>query len=130
MALPGATKSGFICHVEGSSGSPTGPRETNDAITSSDRRTVPRLLGAPRVERAHCQGAWRVARGDDGADHRRAVFQLAQIARSGDDDDARLHSLLDGFRERIVLRRSRRWMTQRQIDDADVVFVLVLDRPI
>src|SRR6187397_1280241 len=49
IALPGATRSGLISQVDGSSGSPTGPRDVYDATPSSDRATVPRVFSAPTV---------------------------------------------------------------------------------
>jgi hypothetical protein len=71
-----------------------------------------------RIGRANSQRVRSVARRFDSADDLFA-FPLAEIAGSGNDNDALLDRALDSHRQRVVTEVIARRAAERKIDDLD-----------
>ena len=91
---------------------------------STSRREVVRALGVPPSSTAPTE----IANGSLPARTRRGAVGGAAVAGRRDDDDAAEVRRLDGCVERIGAVGLGLGRAQRQVDDADVVVVLVVDR--
>ena len=85
---------------------------------------------ALRVERANRRGVRRIAGRRDAAQDACSVRLLSEIPRGGDDEYPGAHRTLHRRAYRIVAIRLIHRPAERQVDDADVVLLLVLNRPV
>ena len=111
MWAPGATTSGLAT-----------PSWVMPRLENARDRVVAGIERVDLVGRADGDHVRVVARGVlDG------VGRVAAVARGGDDDDAGVPGELDGRVERVVEVGGGRVRAHREVDDADVELVLVLD---
>ena len=111
MCAPGASTSGLAAP------SWVMPRLENAAVMSSLGSAVSSLVGGADGDHVRVVARGVVDR----------VGRVAAVARGGDDDDAGVPGELDGRVERVVEVGAGRVRAHREVDDADVEVVLVVD---
>ena len=104
------------------------PRRTLRAVRR--QRVVRPLRRLVRVHRPNRQRIRAVARRRDAAIHRFPVHRAPEIAGRGDDRDPRLHCALHRLAHRIVAIGLQHRRAQRQVDHANLVLMLVRNRPV